>query len=160
MSHTEDFEKWYKTVIMKIIENLGQNIDEARYELSEQAANVMSVISYICVKFKNKTKDQNEELSIVLKRPSQIESYRLMTNSDTQFHNEILFYRMYVQPNETNFAKCFYIDEQPPIDSVIALENVNKRGYYSCPCKYNAPLEYTLAAMYELGRFHGKRYIL
>ncbi|KYM87851.1 hypothetical protein ALC53_03286 [Atta colombica] len=68
---------------------------------------------------------------------------------------------MYAQPNE-NFAKCFYIDERPPFDSIIALENVNEQGYYSCtyPCKYNTPLEYTLAAMREIGRFHGKGYVM
>lgn len=160
MSHTEDFEISNKKVILKIIENLGQNVDEARYELSEQTTNIMSVVYYICIKYKNGTKGQNEEeLSVVLKRPSQIELFRQSTYSDFQFHNEIVFYRMYAQPNE-NFAKCLYIDERPPIDSVIALENVSRRGYYSCPCKYNAPLEYTLAAMREIGRFHGKGYVM
>lgn len=158
MFRTEDFEKSNKEVILKIIENLGQNVDEARYELIEKA-NIMSIMYYICVKYKNMTKDQNEELSVILKRPPQMELYRQMTYSDFQFHNEIVFYRMYAQPNE-NFAKCLYIDEQPPIDSVIVLENVNRRGYYSCPCKYNAPLEYTMAAMREIGRFHGKGYVM
>jgi len=158
MSHTEDFKKSNKEVISKIIDNLGQNINEARYEISEQI-NFMSIVYYIRVKFKNRTKDQNEELSIVLKRPTQLACLGQLTRSDFQFHNEILFYRMYAQPNE-NFAKYFYIDERPPIDSVIALENVNERGYYPCPCKYNAPLEYTLAAMHEIGRFHGKGYVM
>ncbi|XP_071636674.1 uncharacterized protein [Temnothorax longispinosus] len=159
MSHTEDFEKSNKEVISKIIEDLGQNVDEVRYELSEQADNIMSTVHYICVKFKNRTKGQSEELSLVIKRPSRIEYFRRLTRSDFQFHNEILFYQMYAQPGE-NFAKCFYTDERPPIDSVIALENVNGRGYYSCPYKYDAPLEYTLAAFREMGRFHGKGYVM
>lgn len=146
----------------KIIESLGPNVDEARYEIFEQTNNIQSIISHISVKFKNRTKDQSEKITIVLKRPTQDKEYELfkqLSRSDAQFHNEILFYRMYAQPNE-NFAKCFYVDERPPIDSVIALENVNERGYYPCPCKYNAPLEYTLAAMREIGRFHGKGYVM
>lgn len=66
---------------------------------------------------------------------------------------------MYAQPSE-NFAKCFYANERPPIDSVIALENVNKRGYCPCPYMYDVPLEYTLAAFREIGRFHGKGYVM
>lgn len=159
MSHIEDFEKWNKEIILKVIENLGQNVDEARYEISEQIDNFMSTIYFVCVKFKNGTKNQSEEFSIVLKRPNRIEFIRQISRSDFQFHNEILFYRMYAQSNE-NFAKCIYVDEQPPIDSVIAVENVNKQGYYPCPYKYNAPLEYTLAAMREIGRFHGKGYVM
>ncbi|KYN36630.1 hypothetical protein ALC56_08420 [Trachymyrmex septentrionalis] len=161
MFHTEDVKKWNKEVILKIIENLKENVDEARYEISKQTGNVMSIIYNICVKFKNRTKDQSEEFSIILKKPTQFEFLRQTIRSDVQFHNEILFYRMYAQPNE-NFAKCFYIDERPPFDSVIALENVNEQGYYSCacPCKTNTPLEYTLAAMREIGRFHGKGYVM
>lgn len=159
MARTEDFNKWNEEIISKIIENLGQNVDEARYEISEQTDLLMSTVYYINMKFKNRTKDQSKEFSIILKRPTRIEIFRQMTRSDCQFHNEILFYRMYAQPNE-NFPKCFYIDERPPIDSVIALENINKQGYYLCPCKYNAPLEYTLAAVREIGRFHGKGYVM
>ncbi|XP_018375895.1 PREDICTED: uncharacterized protein LOC108769419 [Trachymyrmex cornetzi] len=161
MSHTEDVKKWNKEIILKIIENLKENIDEARYEISKQTGNLMSTVYNICVKFKNRTKNQSEKFSIILKKPTQLEFLRQIIRSDVQFHNEILFYRMYVQPNE-NFAKCFYIDERPPVDSVIALENVNEQGYYSCasPCKYDTPLEYTLAAMREIGRFHGKGYVM
>lgn len=83
-------------------------------------------------KFKEKTKGQNEELSLVLKRPTQVAVVlRQLVRIDPQFHNEILFYQIYARPDE-NFARCFYIGERPPIDSVIALENVSKRGYYPC----------------------------
>ncbi|XP_018400882.1 PREDICTED: uncharacterized protein LOC108778254 [Cyphomyrmex costatus] len=160
MSRTEDFEKCNKEVILKIIENLKEN-DEVRYEISKQANNLMSTVYNIYVKFKNRTKDRSEEFSIILKKPTQFEFLRQIIRSDVQFHNEIIFYSMYAQPNE-NFAKCFYVDERPPADSVIALENVNGQGYYSCawPCKFDTPLEYTLAAMREIGRFHGKGYAM
>ncbi|XP_011702245.1 PREDICTED: uncharacterized protein LOC105458550 isoform X4 [Wasmannia auropunctata] len=109
-------------------------------------------------KFKNKN-GHNEELSIILKRPTQLENIRLLHEIDFQFHNEILFYQMYVQPGE-NFAKCFYANEQSSIDMMIALENVNKRGYCPCPYRYDPPLEYTLAAFREMGQFHGKGYVM
>ncbi|XP_011702241.1 PREDICTED: uncharacterized protein LOC105458548 [Wasmannia auropunctata] len=159
MSDTENLKKQNKEVISKILENLGQNADEAQYEITKQSDVFMSTIDYIRVKFKNRTKNQSEEFSIVLKRPIRIEILREIIRSDFQFHNELLFYRMYAQSNE-NFPKCFYLDERPPIDSVIALENVNERGYYSCPYKHSAPLEYTLAVMREIGRFHGKGYVM
>jgi len=160
MFHTEDVKKWNKEVILKIIENLKENVDEAQYEISKQTGNIMSTVYNICVKFKNRTKNHSEEFSMILKKSTQLEFLRQTIRSDVQFHNEILFYRMYAQPNE-NFAKCFYI-ERSPFDSIIALENVNEQGYYSCahPCKYNTPLEYTLAAMREIGRFHGKGYVM
>ncbi|XP_012232368.1 uncharacterized protein [Linepithema humile] len=160
----KEFQKWAKvnktakTVISKVIENLGPNIDDVRYEITSSTDIYISTLYYMSVKFKNK-KGQDEELSMILKRPTQMEAIKQLARVDPQFHNEILFYRMYAQPDE-NFAKCFYADERPPIDSVIALENVSKRKYHSCPCKCDPPLEYTLAAVREIGRFHGKGYAM
>ncbi|XP_018375897.1 PREDICTED: uncharacterized protein LOC108769421 [Trachymyrmex cornetzi] len=159
MSYDEDFQKWTKKVMSKVIERFEPNIDEAQYEISEPTDIFMSTIYYVCVKFKNRLTDQNEEHSIIIKRPRQLEIWRQMMSSNSQFHNEILFYRMCARPDE-NFPRCFYVDEKPPMDSVIALENVNKRGYYPYTYKYNVPLEYTLAAMREIGRFHGKGYVM
>jgi len=156
MSH-EDFQKWIKNAMSKIIENLGLDIDKVRYKLSKSTSRFMSTIYYILLQFENKTKEQNEEFSIILKKS--LENYTVKSCINLQFHNEILFYQMYIRPDE-NYAKCLYVDERPPNDSVIALENVNKRGYYSCSYKCNVPLEYTLAAMRELGRFHGKGYAM
>ncbi|KYQ59558.1 hypothetical protein ALC60_01543 [Trachymyrmex zeteki] len=159
MSYDVDFQKWNKKVMSKIIESFGLNIDEAQYEITEPIDVFMSTMYYACVKFKNRLTDQNEEHFIILKRPKQLEVWRQMTGSDLQFHNEILFYRTYARPDE-NFPRCFYVDEKPPMDSVIALENVSKRGYCPYSYKYNIPLEYTLAAMREIGRFHGKGYVM
>ncbi|CAL1683462.1 unnamed protein product [Lasius platythorax] len=77
---------------------------------------------------------------------------------DSKFHNEILFYCTYAR-SEENFARCFYADEQS-FDSVIALENINDRGYYPCSWAYDPPLEYILATMREIGRFHAKGYVM
>ncbi|XP_011690950.1 PREDICTED: uncharacterized protein LOC105451916 [Wasmannia auropunctata] len=86
--------------------------------------------------------------------------FNQLARIDLQFHNEILFYQMYNTRPDEIYAKCFYTEKRPPVDSVIALENVNGRGYYPCSCVHNPPLEYTLAAMRELGRFHGKGYVM
>lgn len=133
MSYDEDFhQSWIDKVMPKIIENLGMDVDKARYELTKSIDLIVSFIYYVCLQFKNKTNGQNEELFMILKRPRQdrIQLDRI----DLLFHNEILFYQTYIQPDEIHFyARCFYIDNRPPVDSMIALENINKRGYYSCP---------------------------
>lgn len=157
MSDEEDFQKWIKDVMSRIIENLGLDVNETRYKLSKSTSKHMSIIYYIDLQFENKTKEQNEEFSMILKKP--LQKYDQIHRIGPQFHNEILFYQMYTQPDE-NYAKCFYIDEQSLFDTVIALENVNKRGYHPCLYKCNAPLEYTLVAMREIGRFHGKGYAM
>ncbi|XP_011871523.1 PREDICTED: uncharacterized protein LOC105564042 [Vollenhovia emeryi] len=159
MSRNEEFQSWIKEAMPKIIESFGPDISEVRYEITEPTSLRMSSMYHACVKFKNRLTDQNEEHYMILKRPAQVEIWRQMTGSDFQFHNEILFYRIYARPND-NLPRCFHVDEKPPTDSVIALENVNKRGYCPCPYKYDVPLEYTLAAMREIGRFHGKGYVM
>lgn len=160
MSGEEDFQRWIKEVMPKIIESLGPNIEEARYEVSEPSDFFMSTLYHVCVKFINKRNEgQNEEISLVLKRPIRTELHREMVLIDPQFHNEILFYRTYIKPDE-NFPRCFYADENPPIDSVIALENIIKRGYCPPPSAYDVPLEYILPAIREIARFHTKGYIM
>ncbi|KAL6257128.1 hypothetical protein P5V15_012060 [Pogonomyrmex californicus] len=159
MSDSNNFQRWLKEVMSKIIESFGSNVDEFQYEITNNRDILMSTLQNISVKYKNKTTGQSEEHSIILKRPVQTEIVGQIVDCDSQFHNEILFYRTYSQPGE-NFARCFYVDERPPLDSVIALENVNERGYHHSPYQWDAPLEYTLAAMREIGRFHGKGYVM
>ncbi|KAL0120050.1 hypothetical protein PUN28_008022 [Cardiocondyla obscurior] len=155
MSDDGDFQNWMKDSMSKIIEILGLNADETRYAVTKSTGRFMSVINYVRLQFKNKKTERAEELFMILKKP--LQTYPLNDSITLQFHNEILFYQTYVQPGE-NYARCFYVDERPPTDSVIALEDVNKRGYQPCPYTCNAPLEYILAAMREIGRFHGKGY--
>ncbi|KYN12332.1 hypothetical protein ALC57_15504 [Trachymyrmex cornetzi] len=153
----ESVQRWINEMMLKIIENLELDIHKAQYELLESTGNfIMSNIYHIRLKFENKTNRQSEELSIILKMP--MLDFSQIARIDLQFRNEILFYQMHTRPN--NYAKCFYVEERPPIDSIIALENVNGQGYYPCPYKYDSPVEYTLAAMRELGRFHGKGYVM
>ncbi|KMR01223.1 hypothetical protein RF55_992 [Lasius niger] len=158
MSSDKNFQRWIEKVMSEIIENLGSNMDGARYELSKSTKLITSDQYYVRVQFTSKAKGQSEELSMVLKRALQEKIAREIMCLDSQFHNEILFYSMYARPDE-NFARCLYTGERPP-DLAIALENVNKRGYYPCPYEYDVPLEYILTAMREIGRFHGKGYVM
>lgn len=145
---------WIEKVMSKIMQNLESDGGEKRYEYSKIDRYLTSLYN-VSVIFKNKEKD--EKLSLILKRPLGVSTQ--IVNINFQFHNEILFYRAYAKPNE-NLPRCFYFDKQPPTDSVIALENVSDQGYCPCSYVYNAPLEYLLAAMRELGRFHGKGYVM
>ncbi|XP_018394299.1 PREDICTED: uncharacterized protein LOC108773079 [Cyphomyrmex costatus] len=155
----ENIQRWTDKVMLKIIESLGLDISETRYELLKLPGYfIMSHMYRVRLQFENKASKQNEELSMILKRPMSA-SFSQIARIDLQFRNEILFYQMYSQPGE-NYARCFYFEERPPTDSVIALENINEQGYYPYPRKYDPPIEYTLAAMRELGRFHGKGYVM
>ncbi|XP_077264157.1 uncharacterized protein LOC143898495 [Temnothorax americanus] len=160
-SHVEDSQRWLDQVMASIIENLGLDVDKARYEISKSINFIMTIVYYVRLQFKNKANDQNEELSMVLKRSMKMKNFIHISRIDLQFDNEILFYRTYVQPNERHFyARCYYAEKRSPTDFVIALENVNERGYHPCSYPHNAPFEYTLAGMRELGRFHGKGYVV
>ncbi|EZA55348.1 hypothetical protein DMN91_004502 [Ooceraea biroi] len=159
MSRDEDCDRWIKETMTNVIETLGVNKDDAHYELATSTDIYSSTMHYVTVKFKSKTSSENEEYALILKRPMQIEIIRELFRVDFQFHNEILFYQTYARPGD-NFPRCFYTAERPPTDSVLALENVTKSGYHAYPQGYNAPLEYTLAAMREIGRFHGKGYVM
>lgn len=140
----------------KIIENLGLDVDKVRYEVLESKD--IFIMSDMC-RIRLQLENNGRELSMILKRPKQLQSFSQKVRIEPQFHNEILFYQTY-SPSSENYARCFYVEERPPNDSVIALENVNDRGYYSCPYLYSPPMEYTLAAMRELGRFHGEGYAM
>jgi len=152
----KDFQIWIDEVMPKIIKNLGADVGKARYELELTNVFIMSNLYHVRLQFENKN-GQNEELSMIIKSP--IPDSKRILYIDLQFRNEMLFYQMYIRPDEI-YARCFYVEERPPLNYVIALENINKRGYYSCPCVHDPPLEYTLAAMRELGRFHGKGYVM
>ncbi|TGZ38654.1 Uncharacterized protein DBV15_11578, partial [Temnothorax longispinosus] len=125
-SHVEDSQRWIDQVMARIIENLGLDVDKARYEISKSINFLVTTIYYVRLQFKNKENDQNEELSMVLKRPTK--NFIHIGRIDFQFDNEILFYQTYVQPNEMHFyARCYYAEKRSPTDFVIALENVNER---------------------------------
>ncbi|EZA55347.1 hypothetical protein X777_04801 [Ooceraea biroi] len=157
----EDTQRWLKEVMSKIIDNLGPDIDKARYELYQLVDTVMSTQFYVRVKFRDRSKKNgDEEISLVLKRSAQTNpEIRRGYCMDSQFYNEIVFYRTYAQLHD-NLPRCYYVDYRPPTDSVIALENIVQRGYHPCPYTMDVPLEYTLAIVRVLARFHGKGYVM
>jgi len=142
----------------KIIESLGPHISDVKYELSDLTSDaIMSSRCNICVSFQDETKGEKVKLPLVLKRPVHSDYLRMILYSDRQFHNESVFYRMYAQPEE-HIPKCLYVGQSTT--PLIVLENMNAKGYYPCLYNYDVPLEYTLAVMSELGRFHGKGYYM
>ncbi|KAH0950364.1 hypothetical protein HN011_008617 [Eciton burchellii] len=147
---------WLEKTMANIIKTLG--VSDARYELEDSTDIYASSMYYVTLKYKSRS-DKNKELAIMLKRPRQTEIVREIFQLDYQFHNEILFYGSYAEPAD-NFARCFYLNETLPTDTVIALENVCKFGYRICSHAYDPPLEYTLAAVRELACFHGKGYVM
>ncbi|KAL0107379.1 hypothetical protein PUN28_015733 [Cardiocondyla obscurior] len=156
MSEVEDCKRWLDEMMPKIIDSLGPNIDEARYERLEfNGIFIMSTVYRVRLQYINKANGKNEELLMILKRP--MLRFNQVAYVHLQFRNEILFYETF-SPDES-FAKYLYAEERPPGDSIIALEDVNKRGYHTSYL-YNPPLEYTLSAIRELGRFHGKGYAM
>ncbi|KAL6257132.1 hypothetical protein P5V15_012064 [Pogonomyrmex californicus] len=159
MAQNEDVQKWFKEVMSKIIEKLELDVDKVQYELLKSNDRAMTTIHFVLLQFENKTRGENKELSIVLKRPLQGYLGEYTIRPEFQFNNEILFYQMYARPDE-NYARCIYAKKQPLSDTVIVLEDVTKREYHPCPHQYRAPLEYTLAVIREMGRFHGKGYAM
>jgi len=156
MTNEKNCQIWLKETMARIIETLG--VSDARYELEKSSDICASSMYHITLKCKSRS-GKDKEVGMVLKRPRQMEIVREIFQLDSQFHNEILFYRSYVQPTD-NFPRCFYLNERLPDDTVIVLENICRLGYRLCPYTYEPPLEYTLAAVRELARFHGKGYVM
>lgn len=156
---SQDFHTWFTHAMTKIADSLGLYING--YELTRvvDSNRFVSDVFRVRMQLYNNTYGRNEELALVLKRPVPVEQIRQLQYTDIQFYNEAVFYQMYSEP-KGNFPRCFFFELRPPVDSVIALEDVTARGYRVCPYTYDAPLDYTLAAMREIARFHGKGYAM
>ncbi|XP_014483849.1 PREDICTED: uncharacterized protein LOC106749180 [Dinoponera quadriceps] len=150
--------KWLDTVIPKIAEGIGSHVEDVRYELVKSLRSLMSYIYFVCVKYTNNLNQMSEECSFVIKKSTGCDSVSV----GPQFSNEILFYQMYRRLDE-NFPRYFYSHEPLQLTStdwVIAFEDVGKLGFEACPYNYDAPYEYILAVVRELGRFHAKGYVM
>lgn len=144
----------------KLIPNLRLVLNEkdslAKYEIMPtEIPVVMSSMFFLEIKF---CANEEKLYSLVVKRPTRSELMRELTQSDSLFHNEILFYNKYVK-NSEDYPRCFFTLEEPPGNSVIILENISKRGYHVCPQKVNLDIKYVVAAMQEIGKFHAKAYV-
>ncbi|XP_051168235.1 uncharacterized protein LOC127286011 [Leptopilina boulardi] len=154
----EDSKLWLEEYLipkLKVVLNHENSV--TKYEVKSSEPLLMSSMIFLELKLIDKREEKNFRL--VLKRPHRIELMRQVFQADKFFHNEILFYEKY-QKNSKDYPKCFYTDEDPPINSVIVIENINENGYYQCPEKVNLKMKYIVAAMQEIGKFHAKAYVL
>ncbi|XP_076231126.1 uncharacterized protein LOC143177186 isoform X2 [Calliopsis andreniformis] len=156
-----DCRTWLEALVAKIPESLGKEFTNASYDISSPT-DCFFVSTMFFVNLTANSSSENEEkktVSMVVKKPSMTEDTRELVRSDFQFHNEILFYNRFAKYHE-NLPRCIYSEEKPPTDSVIILENISHRGYELCQYKYRVPLEYIVAAIQEIARFHTKGYVM
>ncbi|XP_031836576.1 uncharacterized protein LOC116428713 [Nomia melanderi] len=148
-------------LIAKVTGSLGKEYEDAYYDLSSPNESFFLASMFflnITPKHVNE-KGEKRTVKVVVKRPSPFPGVREMLRSDAQFHNEILFYNQYARGHE-DLPGCYYTDENPPVKSVIALENIEERGFTLSSWRYNVPMEYTVAAFQEMARFHAKGYVM
>ncbi|XP_017884615.1 uncharacterized protein LOC108627727 [Ceratina calcarata] len=155
----EEYRSWLDPLIQKISPKLGEDFTDVQYKISVPTdSHFLSRLILVEI-IANNSKEE-KKVNLVVKRPSLVEAVRKMLNSDQQFHNEILFYKKYAT-DRTDFSRCIYADEKPPVDSVIVLENVITRyGYHLQRVKQDIPMEYAIAACKELARFHANAYAM
>ncbi|KOX69154.1 hypothetical protein WN51_06307 [Melipona quadrifasciata] len=163
---TEDCQFWLKPLITKVSSILGRSCENMRYEVSVSTDGYFnSNLFFVNVALNANPADDDEAnkrvktVDIVVKKmPTGMN--KDVVRSREQFHNEILFYKKYAQYYD-RAPRCIYATEEPSTDTVIVLENVaNKRGYSMCKWKYDIPMEYTLAALREIARFHATAYTM
>lgn len=149
-------------LIAKVVSSVDKNLTDVRYELlSPDDSFFMSSMFFVKITGTSNTEGsaKTKTMSIVVKQPPRSPAVREMMLSDAQFHNEILFYKRYIGDSE-DLPRFIYAEENPPMDTVLVLENICQWGFGLCQWKYNAPLEYTLAAFREIARFHAKGYTM
>ena len=163
---TEDCHAWLEPLVTKVSSILGKGFEDVRYEVSVPSDTFfISNLFFVNIVSNASPVDDDDEAkkrastSIVVKKMPREITIQEMMRSKEQFHNETLFYQKYAQYYD-RVPRCIYAtDESSPFGSVIVLENVGtKRGYGVCQWKYDVPLEYTLAAIREIARFHAIAY--
>ena len=153
---------WLNSLMRKVGENLGKDFNDVRYELAEPDQSFfISSMFFVIITANTSNGDTNKKrtVSVVVKRPPLEPYMREMMNTDAQFHNEILFYKRYAVGHD-DLPQCIYADEKSSTESVLVLHNISQQGFKLCQWKYRAPLEYTVAAIREIARFHTKGYVM
>lgn len=102
---------------------------------------------------------ENERFRLVVKTPGDDQSTRDLMRTDILFRNEIIFYKKFAQ-NYKDYPKCFFIKSEPISKAVIVLEDVCELGYRSISSKEELGLKRALAAVREIGKLHGRGYVL
>ncbi|XP_029053744.2 uncharacterized protein LOC114881204 [Osmia bicornis bicornis] len=154
-----DYRVCLDPLIEKVTSNLNLNFDNVHYELSTPDDSFFFSDMFFVKITVNQSEGKKETINIVVKKPSQMDHVREVLESDAQFHNEILFYEKYAK-GDNELPRCYYTEDKPPLDTVILLENITQRGYKLSHCKFNVPLEYTLAAFRRIARYHAKGYAM
>ena len=147
----------------KLIPNLKvalkqEDCSTTKYDVSLPSVRLfVSSVLFLEITFTNN--GMEKVFSLVVKRPNSSECVRETGMCDNLFHNEILFYKKYAE-NSEEYPMCLYTVEEPPINSVIVMENISKLGYHMSSQMVDIDMKYIVAAMHEIGRFHAKGYIL
>ena len=119
----------------------------------------ISRVFFLDLVFNETEKAKGEQVSVVVKQPSKdnLWFYEAMSG-EANFHNEILFYTKFAKKYK-DYPQCLYIDEKPPYDSVIVIENITKQGYHLCSQMVNLDTKFSLSAVREIGKLHARAYI-
>lgn len=147
-------------LIEKTTKNLDKGFHNVRYKLeSPTDAFYLSSMVFVNIIANYGNEEQKRSIRLVVKKPSPLVNVRIMMGSDAQFHNEILFYEKFAVGHK-DVPVCYYMHEEPPVKSVLVLENIEERGFRMCQQRFNIPMDYTIAAIEELARFHAKGYVM
>lgn len=104
-----------------------------------------------------KFEDDPEPIHVLIKRWSDAVPDANMFQA--MFDCEILFYTKYAKHCTINLPKLYYCLDSGE-DSFLVIENVNHRGFYLSEKAYNLDMDYILASVKELARFHSTGYEL
>ncbi|XP_078051952.1 uncharacterized protein LOC144478102 [Augochlora pura] len=151
----EEIDQW----ISLMTERMGKDFKHVSYNLESPGESFFLSSMFFLSITANYGDEGKKTIRVVVKRPPLLPAIRDMLKSDEQFHNEILFYDRYAIGHE-DLPVCYYSHEDPPTKSVLILENIEERGYHLCSWRYNVPMDYTIAALQEIARFHTKGYAM
>ncbi|XP_053679374.1 uncharacterized protein LOC128730355 [Anopheles nili] len=78
---------------------------------------------------------------------------------ETLFENEMIAYTEIIPAlGAAELYPKFYYCERQPMEAVMVLSDFSTTGWKMAPMVVNLPLDYTMLAVKELGRFHGECY--
>lgn len=157
----ENTKAWLEDELIPKLKTCLKRTDSVSYKVSTpQDSFFLSRVFFLDLKFaENEKREFNSEYSLVVKQPTGLKTVNELLTVEVPFSKEILFYKKFAQ-NSSDYPRCFYTLEKAPYDSLIILENLTKDGYQICSKKVNLKMEFVLAAVEEIARFHAKSYIL
>ncbi|XP_033223468.1 uncharacterized protein LOC117177088 [Belonocnema kinseyi] len=158
----ENTKAWLEDELIPKLKSCLKRTDSSMsYKVSTpQDSFFLSRVFFLDLKFaENEKREFNSEYNLVVKQPTALKTLNELLKVEVPFTKEILFYRKFAQ-NSSDYPRCFYTLDKAPYDSLVILENLTKDGYQICSKKANLQMEFVLAAVQEIARFHAKSYIL